>query len=80
MAVLAQLNGIANPNRIYVGQVIRIPVDSSGPVQPTYYVVKRGDTLSGIAARFGTTYQRLMQLNGIRNPNLIYVGQRLRIN
>ena len=80
VAVLAQLNGIANPNRIYVGQVIRIPVDSSGPVQPTYYVVKRGDTLSGIAARFGTTYQRLMQLNGIRNPNLSDVGQRLRIN
>lgn len=80
VAALAQLNGIANPNRIYVGQVIQIPLGSTHPVQPTYYVVKRGDTLSGIAYRFGTTYQKLMQLNGIRNPNLIYVGQRLRIN
>ncbi len=79
-AVLAQMNGIANPNRIYAGQVIRIPAGSSNPVQPTYYVVRRGDTLSGIAYRFGTTYQRLMQLNGIRNPNLIYAGQRLRIH
>jgi len=78
-AVLAQLNGIANPNRIYAGQVIRIPAGASGSVQPAYYVVRRGDTLSGIAYRFNTTYQRLMQLNGIRNPNLIYAGQRLRI-
>ncbi len=76
---LAQLNGISNPNRIYVGQVLRIPASSSGS-SPTYYVVKRGDTLSGIASRFGTTYQKLAQLNGIRNPNRIYAGQRLRIN
>ena len=79
-AALAQLNGIANPNRIYAGQVIRIPVKSSDPPQPAYYVVRRGDTLSGIASRFGTTYQKLMKLNGIRNPNLIYAGQRLRIS
>lgn len=80
VAMLAQLNGIANPNRIYAGQVIRIPAGSVNPPQPMYYVVRRGDTLSGIARRFGTTYQRLMQLNGIRNPNLIYAGQRLRIH
>ena len=77
---LAQLNGITNPNRIYAGQVIRIPVGSTHPVEPAYYVVRRGDTLGGIARRFGTTYQKLAQLNGIRNPNLIYVGQRLRIH
>lgn len=80
VSALAQLNGIANPNRIYAGQVIRIPVGSTHPVEPTYYVVRRGDTLGGIARRFGTTYQRVAQLNGIRNPNLIYVGQRLRIH
>lgn len=79
-AALAQLNGIANPNRIYAGQALRIPAGSSNSQQPTYYVVRRKDTLSGIARRFGTTYQRLMQLNGIRNPNLIYAGQRLRIH
>lgn len=79
VAALAQFNGISNPNRIYAGQVIRIPAGSEGPAQPVYYVVKWGDTLSGIAVRFGTTYQRLMQLNGIQNPNRIYAGQRLRI-
>lgn len=43
------------------------------------YVVQRGDTLAKIACRFGTTVHRLVLLNGICNPNLIRVGQRLRI-
>lgn len=41
------------------------------------YIVKAGDTLSGIAAKFGTTYQKIARDNGIENPNLIYPGQRL---
>ncbi|HJB87568.1 LysM peptidoglycan-binding domain-containing protein [Mordavella massiliensis] len=48
--------------------------------EPVYYTVKRGDTLSGIAARYGTTYQRLARINGISNPNLIYPGQKIRIS
>lgn len=44
------------------------------------YVVKRGDTLSGIAERFGTSYQVIARDNGISNPNLIYAGQKLIIN
>lgn len=41
------------------------------------YIVKAGDTLSGIAQRYGTTYQELARKNNIANPNLIYVGQKL---
>lgn len=44
-----------------------------------YYVVKRGDTLSGIASKYGTTWQKLQAMNGIRNPNKIYTGQRIRV-
>lgn len=44
-----------------------------------YYTVQSGDTLSGIASRYGTSYQKIAQLNGIGNPNLIYAGQRLRV-
>lgn len=44
-----------------------------------YYTVRKGDTLSGIAARYGTTYQKLAQMNGIQNPNLIYPGQKIRV-
>ena len=48
-------------------------------VQHTYYTVKRGDTLSGIAKKYGTTYQEIARKNGIKNPNLIYAGQKLLI-
>ena len=44
-----------------------------------YYVVQSGDTLSEIAARYGTTYEMIAQMNHIENPNLIYVGQNLRV-
>lgn len=43
------------------------------------YTVVKGDTLSGIAARYGTTYQELAKYNGISNPNLIFVGQKIKI-
>ena len=43
------------------------------------YTVKAGDTLSGIAAKYGTSYQVLAQVNGIANPNLIHVGQTIKL-
>lgn len=51
-----------------------------GGHKPRTYTVRSGDTLSGIAARYGTTWQHLQQVNGIRNANLIRVGQVLRID
>lgn len=50
----------------------------SAPAQKTY-TVKSGDTLSGIAAKFGTTVDSLVKKNGIKNKNLIYPGQVLKI-
>lgn len=43
------------------------------------YTVKKGDTLSAIAKKYGTTYQKIARDNGISNPNKIYVGQVLKI-
>lgn len=51
----------------------------NGKGKQTTYVVKSGDTLSGIAAKFGTTYQAIAAKNGISNQNLIYPGQVLKI-
>lgn len=90
-SALAQANGISNPNRIYVGQRLVIPNasdSSSPPAVPNppsqapatdTYIVQAGDTLSKIAARYGTTVQNLMALNGLSNANLIWVGQRLKV-
>lgn len=51
---------------------------SSGTAEQSY-TAKKGDTLSKIAAQFGTTYQKLASYNGIANPNLISVGQVIKI-
>ena len=74
---LASLNGLSNPNLIYVGQVLR--VNGSANTGSVYYTVRAGDNLSAIAARYGTSYQSIAALNGLANPNLIYAGQTLKI-
>lgn len=79
---LAYINGIRNVNRIYINQVIRIPVNISiGEYDCGHciYTVRRGDTLSTIANRFGKTVKEIAELNGIKNVNYIYIGQKLRI-
>lgn len=45
----------------------------------TVYTVQRGDTLTYIAQKYGTTYQALAEYNGIKNPSLIYAGQKIKI-
>lgn len=44
------------------------------------YTVQSGDTLSGIASQFGTSWQALQSANGLANPNLIYPGQTLTVS
>ncbi len=78
VAEIVKLNAIANPNRIYPGQTLYIRVPASTPIACCdTYTVRRGDTLSGIAARFGTTAARLAAINQIADEDLILVGQEL---
>jgi LysM repeat protein len=87
---LMSLNAITNPNAIRIGQTLTVtgtpaaapaaPAPSAAPSAPgTTYTVAASDTLSGIAARFGTTTRNLMALNGITNANLIRIGQVLKL-
>lgn len=84
---LARANGVMDPARIRSGQILTIPgVDPSGvsraaaPPRTTAgaYTVQRGDTLSSIARRHGTSVAALMEINGLRSDR-IGAGQSLRI-
>jgi LysM repeat protein len=84
---LARINGISNPNLIYAGQVLKLdgakveePKKEPKKEAKKTYTVKAGDTLSEIAQKFNTTISRLVELNGINNPNLIQTGQVLKLD
>ena len=74
---LARINALSNPNIIYQGQSLNV-VGGQSVATSGYCVVEYGDTLSSIAAQFGTTVERLVSANGIANPNYIYAGQVLK--
>lgn len=74
---LARINALSNPSIIYAGQILSVTGGQS-VAKSSYCVVEYGDTLSSIAAQFGTTVEHLVLANGISNPNLIYAGQVLK--
>ena len=79
--MMAGFNGISDPDMIYEGQILRIPVselpcvkgkDNKGYIE---YTVKKGDTLAEIAVLYDTGVERLADINGISDPDMIYEGQ-----
>ena len=75
-------NGLRNPNFVYAGQRLVIPGGSAaggGAAAGGVHVVGWGQTLSQIAATYGTSVSAFVQANGLANANAIYAGQRLRI-
>ncbi|MCU0496758.1 MAG: LysM peptidoglycan-binding domain-containing protein [Anaerolineae bacterium] len=77
---IATVNQITNPNLIYVGQVLVIPAagTSTPPIVRTYVIV-RGDTLTTIAERFGTTVEAIVSVNNITRGSRLFPGQVLNI-
>lgn len=74
--VICKLNNISNPNLINPGQVLKL----SGEIDNSIiYTVVNGDNLSFIAAKYCTTWQKMVEINGLSDPNKIYPGQKLRI-
>lgn len=79
---LARINDIVNPNLIYVGQRLKVPVLDNNKIHDTshrLYIVKKGNNLTEISREYGVSIESIVQLNDIKNPNLIYVGEVLRI-
>jgi LysM repeat protein len=80
---IVQANGLYNANRIYAGQRLVIPgggwAPQPQPVNRCSYVVRYGDTLSGIAYRYGVSVNSIVRANNLVNPNRIYTGQHLAI-
>jgi len=86
MQAIMNANGLRNANFIWVGQRLIIPTGGSsgssggaGGSSSGVHIVRRGEILATIAARYGTTVQAIVNANGLRNANFIYVGQRLTI-
>lgn len=87
VSALAATNAIADPNRIFAGERLSIPsapatTGSSAPPNATpaggatAHVVRSGDTLSGIAARYGIPQSQITAANGLTGGR-VYLGQRL---
>ncbi|MGN0845651.1 MAG: LysM peptidoglycan-binding domain-containing protein, partial [Kiritimatiellia bacterium] len=84
-----ELNKISDPNHLRVGQTVKIAVGrkalAAGPAAPAVsipgkvHVVAPGESLSVISARTGVSEKELVAINGIKDPNRIRVGQKLRL-
>lgn len=79
--LLAESNGITNPDYVHAGAILRIPgVDAVAPIGGFgFHLVSAGESLGTIAARYGTTVQRLVEMNAIQDPDYIHAGQTLTI-
>ena len=78
---LKSVNGLRKDS-VYIGQKLKIPgagrVAASKPIKPLTHEVKRGDTLSEIAQRYGASMSKIMQLNSLRSRTVM-LGQTLKI-
>jgi soluble lytic murein transglycosylase-like protein len=85
VAALAQANGIASPDRVFAGTSLRIPgglATAGTPTAgagPTTYTIRAGDNLETLARRFGTTTKALAAANGMRDPDMVVIGTKLKL-
>ena len=79
-AAIINANNIANSNQLRVGQKLVIPGISereAAQARGRVHIVQSGESLTAIAVLYGVTAQEIIELNGLANPDTIYVGQQL---
>lgn len=74
---IAEANGLVNPNQVYAGQVLKIPVNTPGPTPQFTHEVKPGETLFSIALQYGVAWPLIAEANEMDSPYVIYTGQTL---
>lgn len=83
VSALARANGISNPNMIVAGSTLRLSGGSSSSAPAVAagatHVVRSGETLSGIAGRYGSSVSAIARRNSLSNPNMVVAGMRLRV-
>ena len=72
---LLSANGLTSKSVIVPGQVLKIP----GGTKTVYHIVKKGETLSGIAQKYGVSLSGLMKWNGLSKKSVIRIGQKLKV-
>jgi murein DD-endopeptidase MepM/ murein hydrolase activator NlpD len=75
---LVQANGLADPDKIYIGQVLVIPREQP-QVSGQIHTVQTGESLAMIARRYGVSTEQIIATNGLPDLNSIYSGQQLTI-
>ncbi|HSH21217.1 MAG TPA: LysM domain-containing protein [Candidatus Caenarcaniphilales bacterium] len=75
--LIAEANEIEDPDRIFVGQELVIPVAANATTGADVHYVQPGESISSIALQYDVTPTELADANGIEDWNLIYVGQAL---
>ncbi len=92
ISMIVKVNAGLNPDRLKIGQKLMIPLSlqplnppsnsaggGAGSVQTSTYTIQKGDTLYSLARRYGTTAQKLANLNGIYMNSILRIGQKLKV-
>jgi LysM repeat protein len=77
MGLIAEANQLANPDRIFLGQELIIPVPGEASPEANVHYVQPGESISSIALLYDVTPTELADVNEIENWDLIFVGQAL---
>ena len=76
---LVRSNNITDPNFIIAGQRLAVSGSAGSGAATTSHTIRPGETLSSIAARYGTSTAALARINRLKDPNLIIAGSTLSV-